>query len=152
MGDLVFGPFGGTMTTATVAKKLGRNYLTIEQELEYVQAGTKRVNQAVFVDNEIARAKLDEKPLKAPMSDMIKAGFFEVGERFYLKNSNEFAELTADGKLIYQAQIYDMHTLSAKIKAVKAERLNGFKWWQVERNGLRIGISDVRENYRNSLT
>lgn len=152
VGDLVFDPFGGTMTTATVAKKLGRNYLTIEQELEYVQAGTKRVNQAVFVDNEIARAKLDEKPLKAPMSDMIKAGFFEVGERFYLKNSNEFAELTADGKLIYQAQIYDMHTLSAKIKAVKAERLNGFEWWQVERNGLRIGISDVRENYRNSLT
>lgn len=151
MGDLVFDPFGGTMTTATVAKKLGRNYLTIEQQLEYIQAGTNRVNQAIFEDNEIARAKFDEKPLKAPMSDMIKAGFFEIGERFYLKNSDEFAELTTDGKLIYQTQIYDMHTLSAKIKAVKAERLNGFDWWQVERNGVRVGIADVRENYRSSL-
>ncbi|MFB6349167.1 DNA-methyltransferase [Moraxella sp. ZJ142] len=151
MGDIVFDPFGGTMTTSAVAKKLGRNYLAIEQKLEYVQAGIKRVNQVVFEDNEIARAKFDEKPLKAPMVDMIKAGFFEIGERFYLKNSDEFAELTADGKLIYQTQIYDMHTLSAKIKRVKAERLNGFSWWQVERNKIKVSIDDIRENYRQSV-
>lgn len=151
MGDLVFDPFGGTMTTATVAKKLGRNYLTIEQQVEYVNAGQIRVNQAIFIDNEIARAKFDEKPLKAPMSEMIKAGFFEIGEYFYLKNSNEFAQLTANGKLVYKGQIYDMHTLSARIKTVKAERLNGFDWWQVERNGLRVGIDNIRENYRYAL-
>lgn len=65
-----------------------------------------------------------------------------------------------DGKLIYQDQIqsenkdliqekvYDMHSLAAKIKAVKADRLNGFEWWQVVRNGEKIGIDKIRENYR----
>lgn len=151
VGDLVFDPFGGTMTTAAMAKRLGRKYISIEQNSEYLQAGIERVHKEFFQDNDIARAKWDEKPLKAPMREMIKAGFFAVGENFYLKNTREFATLMLDGRLLYQSQAYDMHTLSAKIKTVKAERLNGFSWWQVERNGSKVGIDAIRENYRQFL-
>lgn len=151
IGDLVFDPFGGTMTTAAMAKRLGRNYLSIEQNKEYIKYGRKRVDSTLFEDNDIATAKWDEKPLKAPMNEMIKAGFFREGEKFYLKNSDEFAELLSDGKLIYSGIIYDMHTLAAKIKSVKANRLNGFMWWQVIRNNERISINDIRENYRKSI-
>ncbi|MGB4171103.1 MAG: site-specific DNA-methyltransferase, partial [bacterium] len=44
IGDLVFDPFGGTMTTAAVAKRMGRHYLTIEKELEYCQYGERRLS------------------------------------------------------------------------------------------------------------
>lgn len=148
IGDLVLDPFGGTMTTATVAKMLGRDYLSIEQDLNYVIAGRLRVNNAKFIEDDIALASFDEKPIKAPMPEMIKAGFFTVGEKFYLKQSNQTAQLTEDGKLLYDAQIYDMHSLAAKIKAVSADRLNGFNCWQVIRNNSLIGIDAVRENYR----
>jgi DNA modification methylase len=35
-GDVVLDPFGGTGTTASVAKRLGRNFLTIERNARYI--------------------------------------------------------------------------------------------------------------------
>lgn len=45
-GDVVFDPFVGSGTTAVVAKKLGRNYIGIEREKEYVALALKRLNMA----------------------------------------------------------------------------------------------------------
>lgn len=149
--DVVFDPFGGTMTTAAMAKYLGRHYLSIEQNADYVAAGVERLAKIQFKNDDFANAKWDIKPPKATMTDMIKAGFFQAGELFYLKNSHENAVLLDNGKLLYQNEIYDMHTLAAKIKAVKASRVNGFDYWQVERNQQRVSIDDVRSQYRKNL-
>ncbi len=43
--DTILDPFGGTMTTAAAAKKLGRNYIMIEQNQKYCQFGEKRLSQ-----------------------------------------------------------------------------------------------------------
>lgn len=45
-GDFILDPFGGSGTTAVVAKKLGRNYLLIEREIEYALLAIKRLNLA----------------------------------------------------------------------------------------------------------
>jgi len=45
-GDLVFDPFLGSGSTSVVAKKLDRNYVGIEQELEYCLIAEKRLQQA----------------------------------------------------------------------------------------------------------
>lgn len=45
-GDVVFDPFLGSGTTAVVAKKLGRNYIGIEQEKEYVAYAEYRLERA----------------------------------------------------------------------------------------------------------
>jgi len=42
-GDLVLDPFAGTGTTAAVCKKLGRHYLGIEVEEEYVRVAEERL-------------------------------------------------------------------------------------------------------------
>ena len=151
IGDVVLDPFGGTMTTAAMAKKLGRNYISIEQNDKYIKFGKKRVNDIVFEDSDIAHAKFDKKPTKAAMSDMIAAGYFKLGEKFYLKNSDKIAILNLDGKLYYNGEISDMHSLVARIKGLKVARLNGFSYWQVERDSDRIGIDMIRENYRKSI-
>jgi len=44
-GDTILDPFGGTMTTAAAAKKLGRNYIMIEQNKKYCQFGEKRLSE-----------------------------------------------------------------------------------------------------------
>ena len=42
-GDMILDPFLGSGTTATVAKKLGRNYYGIEKEKNYFRAAEKRL-------------------------------------------------------------------------------------------------------------
>lgn len=46
LGDVVFDPFLGSGTTSVVAKKLGRRYIGIEREKEYVAYAEKRLEMA----------------------------------------------------------------------------------------------------------
>ena len=45
-GDVVFDPFVGSGTTAVTAKKLGRRFVGIEKEKEYVALALKRLLMA----------------------------------------------------------------------------------------------------------
>jgi len=46
-GDLVLDPFSGSNTTGAVAEKLGRKWISIEQELEYILGSRGRFSQSV---------------------------------------------------------------------------------------------------------
>lgn len=148
IGDLVFDPFGGTMTTAAVAKRMGRHYLTIEKELEYCQYGERRLSSITPVIGDIEKAVYDEKPLRVTMREMIAAGYLIAGETFYLKDFTEGGKLQPDGKLLYDGKIMDMHSCAALVKGSRAKRLNGFKVWYVLRNDGLVNIDAVRESYR----
>lgn len=56
INDIVLDPFGGTMTTAAMAKKLGRKYISFEQNPMYIEYGKKRVESVSFEESKIARA------------------------------------------------------------------------------------------------
>jgi len=45
-GDMVFDPFGGSGSTAVSAKKLGRNYCSVELEPRYCACAEKRLLMA----------------------------------------------------------------------------------------------------------
>jgi site-specific DNA-methyltransferase (adenine-specific)/site-specific DNA-methyltransferase (cytosine-N4-specific) len=45
-GDVVLDPFIGSGTTAVAAKQLGRRWIGIEKELEYVQLAQQRIREA----------------------------------------------------------------------------------------------------------
>lgn len=151
-GDVVLDPFGGTMTTGAMAKKLGRRYIMIEREKKYCEYGRRRLERIKEENSDIARARLDEKPVRVSVKDMIKNGFLVEGEGFYFKNSREaVAKLDKSGKLLWNDQLPDMHLCVAMAKGVKAKRLNGFDHWYVLRDGKLKSIADVREEYRASL-
>lgn len=44
-GDLIYDPFTGSGTTATVSKKTGRNYIGSEISEEYCAIATKRIKE-----------------------------------------------------------------------------------------------------------
>lgn len=148
-GDLVFDPFGGTMTTAAMAKKLGRNYCAIEQSEKYIRYGKKRLEGIVEENTDIANAKYDEKPLKVTMQEMIEKGFFNINEEFYLKNiEHDKVLLKENGRLLYQNELYDIHSLAAKLREVKAKRVNGFNYWYVKRQDGLLNIDEIRSAFR----
>lgn len=151
MEDIVLDPFGGTMTTAAMAKRLGRKYISFEQNPHYIKYGKQRLELIEFEDSPIAKAEFDKKPLKVSIKDMIETGYLKVGEQFYLKNTLIQACLTSDGKLEFEGKIYDIHTLAAQLKKAKAKRLNGFKYWEVKREDGRILLNNIREEYRRGV-
>lgn len=146
--DVVLDPFGGTMTTGAVAKRMGRNFLMLEREEKYCQYGERRLQQIYPEVGKIETAAYDIKPPRVKMEDMISEGYFIEGEYFYLKDKADKAVLQVDGKLSYNNTILDMHTCAALAKGKKADRVNGFEVWYVEREGSLISINDVRANYR----
>ncbi len=151
IGDLVFDPFGGTMTTAAVAKKMGRNYLTVERDSDYCKYGQIRVEHTATFISDIEIASYDIKPKRVNFEEMIAANFFTVNEDFYLKNNTAYGKLTPEGKLNVNGEIVDIHSAAARAKGRKADRLNGFDVWYVKRNNKLIGIDEVRKEYRNTI-
>lgn len=150
-GDVVLDPFGGSMTTAAMAKKLGRSYITFEQNGEYVKAGQRRVNAIVPENSDIAVARFDEKPPRVSLGDLIKCGLLREGEQIYIKGAESSATLNANGKAEFEGKIYDIHALCAKLKGVRAKRLNGFLFWEVKRvesKSGRILLDSLRKIYR----
>ena len=62
-GDLVLDPFAGTFTTGAVAKRLGRWFIGIEREREYVKIGLRRLR---------VRKELDGEPLTPPQKTYVR--------------------------------------------------------------------------------
>lgn len=151
VGDLIFDPFGGTMTTGAAAKHLGRNYLMIEKEKKYCDHGRKRLETVSFSDDPITRALYDVKPVKVSLQEMIAANALLANEWFCLKNGKTIAQLLENGKLSYNGQEMDIHSCAALAKGVKAKRLNGFEHWYVKRDGKLMSINEIRENYRKTI-
>lgn len=149
--DVILDPFGGTMTTAAMAKKLGRSSIMIEMNKKYCEYGQKRIDNIEYEDTPIANAVFDQKPKKVTMTEMITAGYFYTGEPFFFRNGQEVATLLEDGRLLYNEQPMDMHSCAATAREVKAKRLNGFDVWFVKRNNELVSIADIRENYRQTI-
>ena len=92
------------------------DFFLIEKEQKYVDFALKRLENVKFIQSDIASAKFDEKPLKVSIDDMINAGFLFLDEKFYLKNTNEFAILKNGAKLEFNGEFYDIYSLAAKLK------------------------------------
>lgn len=63
VGDIILDPFGGTGTTAFVAKKLGRNFITVEISEDYYNIILKRLNGGIS-DFKISKKKNNDDQMK----------------------------------------------------------------------------------------
>ena len=149
-GDLVLDPFGGTMTTGAIAKQMGRNYTMIEREQRYVLYGQRRLDAVVPQIGDVENAVYDIKPIKVSMKEMVEAGYFNVGETFVNKNDEEAILADDSGKLTYHEHTSSMHEIAAEMMG-QSRRVNAFDYLYVIRDGQKVSINEVRENYRNSL-
>ena len=150
IGDLILDPFGGTMTTGAVAKRTGRRYTMIERDPKYVDYGRERVSLVVPEIGDVELATLDIKPAKISMSEMVRRGYFSIGERFF-NRQGEYAILADEtGKLSYNGTIRSMHEVAALMMG-KSRRMNAFDCLFVLRDQKLVSINSVREQARSDL-
>ena len=150
-GYTILDPFGGTMTTAAVAKRTGRDYIMIERNPEYCRYGKERLSRISADIGNVEKAVFDIPPPRVAMNNMIEDGFFNIGESFFLKDKSKEAILTGSGKLIFEGKEFDKHSCAAKANNKNTARINGFKVWHVIRNNKLVSIDDIRAEYRKTL-
>lgn len=146
-GDLVFDPFGGTMTTAAVAKRMGRKYLSIEQVPDYYFAGLQRVNLVIPYVGDIEKAIHDTPVQRVKMLDIIRAGYLNVGEEIHFSKASITARLMDNGMLNVDGQNASIHDAPG-IARGNYMHVNGFEHCYVLREGIQKSLGEIREAYR----
>ena len=149
-GDVVLDPFFGTGTTGAVAKKLGRRFLGIERDPDYVAAAEERIAK-VTVHTESTLSTLPSKRAepRVPFGTIIELGILKAGAKLYDERRSIRAEVKADGTLAVPGQQGSIHRLGALVQGRAA--CNGWTYWHFETQGKLQPIDVLRERAKHQL-
>lgn len=128
LGDLILDPFFGTGTTGAVAKQLGREFIGIEMDENYILAAKNRIAKITPNIDKIERGELEIKPPRVSLNALIKAGFLKNGQKFYDKSGNFICTLQGD-KVSDNAEILSIHKMAAK--KLGRENFNGWNYFYI---------------------
>ena len=127
-GDLVLDPFFGVGTTGAVAKRLGRRFIGLEREPDYValaKARIAKVQPVSAADLEVMGSKKSEP--RVPFGHIVEAGLLHPGDTLYCPKGTHAARVRADGSLVVGDLSGSIHKVGAMVQAQPA--CNGWTYW-----------------------
>lgn len=147
-GDIILDPFMGSGTTGAVAKKLGRNFIGIEKNKDYVKIAKNRIEGIVSIDAEFLKYPIDVKPKRVPFGSLIEAGVIQAGDYIYSKNLEFKALVMSDASIKWTDKVGSIHKISALI--LNKEANNGWDFWYTQsQNGELVSIDNLRQEFLN---
>jgi modification methylase len=127
-GDLILDPFCGTGTTAAVAKRLGRRYLTMDQDASYVALAQNRVD-GIEEDLVIGSgAEIDAPPPRIKFSSLVESRALPAGTKLRLKGNGVVAKVNSDGTITANGLRGSIHKVGALCKG--QPECNGWDTWE----------------------
>ena len=152
-GDIILDPFFGTGTTGAVAKKLGREYVGVERNANYIKAAKKRLNNISTLDNEVLQVTESKKSqIRIPFGSLVENGIIKPGSILKgpknLKAKKFSATVRADGSIYSKGENGSIHQISAKLQG--KDSCNGWTFWHVENKGELQVIDNLRTKFINS--
>jgi site-specific DNA-methyltransferase (adenine-specific)/modification methylase len=142
--DLVLDPFLGSGTTATVAKKLGRNYYGIEKEKIYFKAAEQRlINTKVIEDDYLDTLKNNRSKPRVPFGSLVELGLIKPGTTIFDNKKKISAKIMADGSIKHAKTEGSIHKVAATI--LGAESCNGWTYWHYNLDGTVVPIDYLRQ-------
>ncbi len=146
-GDTILDPFFGSGTTGAVAKELGRNWIGIEQDIDYIKAASARINAVLPVDlTELeVPAKRDE--AKVAFKELIDAGMLYPGQTLVGARGDRVM-ITKDAQLSHALHGKgSIHVMAARLQ--HAVSFNGWDYWSAQRrDGTLVAIDSLRKMLR----
>ena len=150
VGDLVLDPFFGSGTTGAVAKKLGRRYLGIEQDADYVNLARERLAKVRRVaEEELLTTPQKRAEPRIPFGWLVERGILEPGTTLTDQRRRHTARVRADGTLISADFRGSIHQVGARVQ--KAPACNGWQFWCVDVEGTLVPIDVFRQKLRAEL-
>ncbi|MCB9979349.1 MAG: site-specific DNA-methyltransferase [Rhodospirillales bacterium] len=155
-GDLVLDPFFGTGTTGAVARKLGRDYIGIERDSDYIRAAEKRLAAITpDLDEEIIRIMGKREETRIPFSWLLDRGYLQPGGELTDSKRNLSARIHADGSLIVTGPLGthkgSIHKVGAQVQG--APSCNGWTFWHyIDEDDKSRPIDTLRQKIREEST
>tara|TARA_E500000331_G_scaffold321929_1_gene336478 strand:- start:841 stop:1944 length:1104 start_codon:yes stop_codon:yes gene_type:complete len=150
-GNLVLDPFFGTGTTGVICKKLGRKFIGIENNLEYMHAAKKRIIKTKPIDtSKIEELSIKPIPEKIPFSKLLKKGLISPGTKIFNYKKNIKATVLSSGNLMFKRKEGSIHKMGAY--AQNKVSCNGWTFWFVLYKNKLISINDHRNFLRAEIS
>lgn len=151
--DVILDPFFGTGTTGAVAKRLGRNFIGIEREQEYIDAATARINSVKELpahDLKIVTGKRAEP--RVAFSALIDAGLVKSGMKLTDTKRRWTATVQADGSLSHGGVQASIHKMGATVQELDA--CNGWTFWHFDcpKSKKLMPIDSLRQIVRDQMS
>ena len=147
IGDIVLDPFFGTGTTGAVAKKLGRQFIGIEQDATYALEAEKRINKVEIIDHkDLIQTPRKTAEIRIPFGNLLEQGLINPGELLQDSRSRWTAKIRADGSLISKDKKGSIHSVGADLQGLQA--CNGWTFWHIKRSGKLVPIDSLRHAAR----
>jgi modification methylase len=149
-GDLVVDPFFGTGTTGAVARRLGRDYIGIEQDPDYARLARQRIDAVEpCTDADAIEIRPKREEPRIPFGALVEQGLLKPGEILFDPTRRWTAKVRADGTLISAEHKGSIHQVAAAVQGAPA--CNGWTFWMIERKGHAVPIDLLRQQVRSSL-
>jgi len=147
VGDLVLDPFFGTGTTGAVAKRLGRDFLGIERDADYVALARDRLAKVRKVaDDQYLNSPAKREQPRVPFGWLVEKGLLTPGQTLTDVRRRHSARVRADGTLITADFRGSIHQVGAYVQ--KAPACNGWQFWYAEDQGELVPIDLYRQKLR----
>ena len=146
-GDIILDPFFGTGTTGAVAKKLGRKFIGIEKDKQYIEVAKKRIDEISPHDELSLEVTKSKRALpRIPFGSLIERGILNPGEDLQSFNGRYIAKIRADGTLISHDAKGSIHQVGAILEGLPS--CNGWAYWHFKVDGCTAPIDVLRQKLR----
>jgi modification methylase len=144
--DWVLDPFLGSGTTATVAKKLSRNYYGIEKEKTYFKAAEQRLQKTKPIeDHYLDTIKNNRSKPRIPFGSLVELGIIKPGTTIFDNKRKIRAKIMADGSIKHARTEGSIHKVAAVI--LGAESCNGWTYWHFKLGSSFVPIDNLRQKF-----
>ena len=143
-GDVVLDPFFGTGTTGAVARRLGRRWIGIERESEYVKVARERIDSTLPLDESAMRTVLDRRDQpRVAFGLLVESGVVPAGTSLIDAKRRWTATVRADGSIACEPHAGSIHKVGAALQ--HAPSCNGWTFWHVEDAGALKPLDALRQ-------
>ncbi|WP_374525083.1 site-specific DNA-methyltransferase [Sphingopyxis sp.] len=146
-GDVILDPFFGTGTTGAVAKRLGRHFIGIEREDDYIAAALERIEMALPLDESAVKTMMAPKAAtRVAFGTLVECGMIAPGTVLTDTKRRWKAKVRVDGSLECEGQpAGSIHKVGAGVQG--APSCNGWTFWHVD-TGKELRVIDaVRQDW-----
>lgn len=146
-GDVILDPFFGSGTTGAVAKKLGRHWIGIERDKEYVKVAQKRINAVTPAPAEALTLPEKRRQARVPFGALLENGLLHPGQYLYFAKNGRRAKILANGHLRCGGVTGSIHFVASSL--MNGAPVNGWDvWFYKDESGKRHALDILRTLFR----